>query len=494
MQKKEPNLWLELDTIQERLDLEKRTRRKSAQQLIYPLLMEPIDGVYKKLHDIWSQSFIIYDISTPKLRQTLPGFVIKLWCDSFENNPFGEPIITLLRKEEEEFKKHLDCFFWPISEILQEAAAPQVLNYTDLFKTEVRIKSLLSNERLSKEARLDLSLCFNAYCSHQYITALENLYTKATAFQRVHAPLPDDSASSHLGPPQRTFSFESSGLSSPMPASQESDLMQMFVEKPPLHNAYEVYFGQKSFTPEGHIFQKDSLGLGIYHFYMAEKLKGIQSTAPEENWATLKFHDGYASGNIAFEAYERALKYLSHCLLMEGVTGVEFFMSKCYEGRGHLLRKRRVGDPWELGESYKKLAVKQAKKELLMATKIDGAESNQVFYQLIRVTDSHNLEEVVCWVGKWQHSAEKYADVLKWMEEVKGTQEPRFKEYEQDLSTAVAYYQEFYKEVLLLRDRRRKKILALLQEIDSLQSTRPSSSSRRQVPCEEGNGEQALSA
>jgi hypothetical protein len=416
-------------------------------------------------------------MSTPKSRHTLPNFVVKLWCDSFENNsfennPFGKSIIELLRKEEEEFNGRLECLFSDISAILQEGA-PQALNDIDLFKKEVRSKNILSNERLSKEARFVLNLCFNAYRSHQDIAALEILYTKATAFQRVPAPLPDDSASSHLGPPQRASSFDS---------SQESDLQT-------LDNAYQVYFGQKSFTPEGHIFQKDPLGLGIYHFYMAEKLKGIHPTVPKENWATLKFHDGYASGNTAFKAYERAGNYFSHC---RSIEGAKFFMAKCYEGRGYLLRKWRVGDPWEVGENHKMTAIQRVKKELLKATEIRDAESSQIFYQLIRVADSRNTKEVVRLVGKWQRSTKRYEDVLKWVEGDKDTQEPRFKEYEQDLSTAVTHYNKVSESIMSLRDEERDKLVALLEGVDELRRARPSGSSRGQVPCEEGNGEQAF--
>lgn len=492
------NLWLELDAIQARLDLEGRQMPGGKQQLIYPLLMEDVMDASNRLNTIWDPGFIYHDILGETKSHALPEFIIKVWSNHFSAHGGYCKAINDITEGLEREKKTYNDRLKGVKKALEaikggaSSGASADSDAADGSKKSVKPAAILSSQPESSVLHQNLKSCLNSYRAQQKIEDLENLYRETTSQYDIPS----------FKPLQAPAIAQASSLGgSPFFSALES---QQSVEEKDIDNAYDLYFEQKKLELDKGVWQDDCLGLGVYHFVMAQKFHAIQTVEEllkskknkqskgqyaKVDTDVLKFHDGYASGNIAFKAYGRALNYLSHCRSIEGAN---FFMAQCHEGRGRLMISNRVGDPWEVGENYKRAAVQRAKEEFLSTAEICGPESNQVFYQLIGVTDSRNLEEVVRWVREWQHSAERYKSVVRWVEEVKATQEPRFKKYEQDLSTAVAHYQKISKEVTKLRDKKRNKLAVLLEKTDELQSAWPSGSSRRKVPCEEENGEQAF--
>ena len=411
------NLWKELDTIQKRLGLEGKMPGEK-QQLIYPLLMEPIEKVSEKLQDIWPEDFIYHDIHGEKLIEVLPEFVIQAWSNYFEpHSKFCEAIkgiMSRLEQEKERYNNRLEGVKEALEAIkggaISGASADD--DAADGSKEAVEVAAILKDVSIVEKLPKNLKLCLESYCMQQKIKKLGNLYTRVAANHEL---------------PTQTSS------------------------KPSPSNAYDLYFAQKSLQSDVEVYQKGFSGLGIYHFVMAQKFHAIQPTeellsSEEAETSVLKFHDGYASGNIAFKAYEWALKCFDHC--RDNMNGADFFRALCHEGRGHLLISNRVGDPWEMGENYEKATVQLAKEEFECSLKIHGSLSKSA-YQLAQIAGiSGNDGEILKYTAQWQRSSKEYQPLLRKVKEAAAGEDPQLVTCKEDLSTAAEQFSDVHEKVM----------------------------------------------
>tara|TARA_B000000565_G_scaffold103496_1_gene77355 strand:- start:30526 stop:32763 length:2238 start_codon:yes stop_codon:yes gene_type:complete len=454
------HLWRELDEIEKRLELEGK-KPSQTRQLIYPVVVEHVQDVEEKLHQLWPKDPIYREMWKPKDKHEITAFAIDLWINYFKDRDSSSPIISALQDERKRLTERLERFHGKMVEILHNEEpvmrASEVLAETEspkpddgIYARMINTDKLLKNPNLDSNLRKNLFTCFKSYYIRRRFGALNNQYRETSAHHKHlterSSPLNSQEAV------EEAYRFPHAvacrGLSSPVPiGGHQSVHFDFAVERPKSPDAYEVFFKQEENEGLDHIVQTDTLGLGVYHFVAARRLQAFEESLPNrEPISIVKTHDGYEVGNAAYKAYKTAINYFSH--IKQNNWAVKYFTSLCYQGQANLHMQRRVGQPWDCERDFHLHALFRAKQLLEKSLENSPIQiPSMSFVRLVQIAYAQkNFPEIILHAQKWQDETKifKGTDGLPAL----ATRESHLIDYHADIQAAQERFSSISKRML----------------------------------------------